>query len=124
MESACLVSLPKKSRASMADCCIPSALSGRKAVVELGDVVEVNEVFHIYNYAAGGQGLAFSNGTLVSVPVTELNRYVVAHPVPSLRWKFFLEHENGHALDEAELLFWNWCITRSSALPLNDLCAG
>ena len=94
------------------------------AQVELGDVVEVNEVFHIYNYAAGGQGLAFSNGTLVSVPVTELNRYVVAHPVPSLRWKFFLEHENGHALDEAELLFWNWCITRSSALPLNDLRVG
>lgn len=94
------------------------------AGVELGAVVEVNEVFRIYNYAAGRKGLAFSNGTLVSVPVMELNRYVVAHPVPGLRWKFFLEHENGHALDEAELPFWNWCIARSTGLALNDLCAG
>lgn len=90
--------------------------------VRLDSVVEISEIFRLFNYAAKTDNvLGFANGTLIDVPVFNPTDQIVALPIAELTWGFFLEHERHHALDESERALWNWCLNAARALPYNDV---
>ncbi len=98
-----------------------NALAERSGV-HLASIVEIHEIFRLYNYVARTDGmLGFSNGTLVDVPVFNQGNQIIALPLAELTWRFFLERESHHALDDAEQALWNWFLRKAGNLPHNSL---
>ena len=89
--------------------------------IEIGRIIEMSEIFQIYSFALSGDGLGFSNGTLVDHPAFTGDDSVVALPIEGLTWGFAIERLASHALTDGEKAFCDWCVIASCALPRNDV---
>ncbi|MBR2834335.1 MAG: LysR family transcriptional regulator [Coriobacteriales bacterium] len=89
--------------------------------VKLGSIFEMSEIFQIYSYVMNGNGLGFSNGTLIGLPVFNIDTSIVAIPIEDLLWGFSIVRLPTHALGSAERLLWDWCVLQARRIPNNLL---
>ena len=92
-----------------------------EAGVELGHVFQMSEIFQLYEFAAGGEGLGFTVRHLIDLPVFVRDASVVALPVEGTGWTFGLERLDAHALGQAERQLWEWACGYARQLPSDPL---
>jgi DNA-binding transcriptional LysR family regulator len=102
-------------------CCAQLQATARRHGVELGAIVDMSEIFQIYDFVSQGLGAGFSNGTLVDMRGFSYDPDVVAVPMDELTWGFSIERLNNHVPRDAEMRFWDYCVRRARTLPHNDL---
>ena len=84
--------------------------------IKLGRIFEMSEIFQIYSYVMAGEGIGFSNGTLINLPVFNINTSIVAVPIQGFDWRFSIVRLPTHALGTAEQLLWDWCIRQAELI--------
>ncbi|MBR2835689.1 MAG: LysR family transcriptional regulator [Coriobacteriales bacterium] len=92
-----------------------------KANINLGRILEMSEIFQLYEFAIENQGLGFSVRHLTQLKTFTRAQEVVAIPFNGPAWYFGIQRLSTHALGTAEATFWDWCITYSHRLPSDPL---
>ncbi|MDR2197428.1 MAG: LysR family transcriptional regulator [Coriobacteriales bacterium] len=76
-------------------------------------VVFSSEIFWIYEFVAQKNGIGFSIGPLVELPLFKSYRDVRAVLFKDAVWRFGISHIPAHRLTDAEQTFYDYCVRRA-----------
>lgn len=93
--------------------------------IELGEIVALNEPWRLYEFAAQGNGLAFTVRHLRESPVfSHLSDGIdmAAVPIDGVSWSFGIAWREGHLPTSAERVLWEWSVDYRTTLPPDRCC--